>query len=185
MRKKIIGEYGVIETIISVGVFCFLCYINWLFFKGVIAGETVTQHVLFMVTFINLVCLVIVALPYLTKKSENVSNEKLKAFLDLPEKDSRFTFSTMSGFLSDQALASFLATVLIFTGKEALETYGGVIAAVYVVFLFVVAIVLGTVSLIRFITHFAKYHGAFYALASALSAGVMFAFFNVGLKMAA
>lgn len=185
MRKKITGEYGVIETIISVVVFCFLCYFNWLFFKGVIAGGTVTQHVLFMVTFIDLVCLVIVALPYLTKKSENVSNEKLKIFLDLPEKDSRFTFSTISGFLSDQALASFLATVLIFTGKEALETYGGAIAAVYVVFLFVVAIVLGTVSLIRFITHFTKYHGAFYALSSALSAGVMFAFFNVGLKMAA
>ncbi|MCL2914061.1 hypothetical protein L2725_09695 [Shewanella corallii] len=185
MRKKIIGEYGVIEAIVSVGVFSFLCYFNWLFFIKVIAGETIEQHILFMVIFIDLVCLVIMTLPYLTKKSENVSNEKIKIFLDLPEKDSRFTFSTISGFLSDQALASFLATVLIFTGKEVLATYGGAIAAVYVVFLFVFAIVLGSVSLIRFITHFTKHHGAFYALASALSAGVMFAFFNVGLKMAA
>lgn len=185
MRKKLIGEYGIFESTFSTGIFGALCYFNWLFIKGVLDGGTITQHVIFMVIFVDLVCLVIVALPYLTKKAEKVSDKALKDFLDLPEKDSRFTFSTISSFLSDQALASFLATVLIFTGKRALEEYGGALAATYVVFLFVVAIILGTVSLIRFITHFTKYHGFFYALASTLSFGVMFSFFNVGLKMAA
>ncbi|MFC0119182.1 hypothetical protein ACFFK7_14815 [Pseudoalteromonas xiamenensis] len=184
MSKRILGLYGIIGTIVSLLFLGFLCYFNWNVFT-VSDDAEITEHVKFMIAFINIVCIVIITLPYLTKISENVSNDKMKEFLDLPEKDSKFTFTTISSFLSDQALASFLATVLIFTGKEALEAYGGIATAIYVALLFGTAIVLGAVSLIRFITHFTKYHGAFYALASALSAGVMFAFFNVGLKMAA
>ncbi|MBF8451936.1 hypothetical protein [Aeromonas dhakensis] len=184
MQKKLIGEYSVIEVLISATVFSFLCYVNWLFFKGFSTENEITQHHKFMVVFINLVCLVLVALPYLTKKSKNIPNKSIENFLDLPDKDSKFTFPIISNFMGEQALSSFLATVLIFTGKGVLENYGGAIAAIYALILFIVAILLGTVSLIRFITHFTKYHGAIYVLASILSVGVMFAFFNIGLRLA-
>jgi|TARA_R110000796_G_C14492652_1_gene427944 hypothetical protein len=185
VRKKLIGEYGLFESSVAVLFFGFFCYLNYLFFKGVYDGGVVTEEIYFMIVFMNLVGLVIVFLPILTKKAEGVSNEKVKIFLDLPDKDSKFTFSAISGFLSDQALAAFLATLLIFTGKQVFENFGGVIAAFYVMVLFVAAIVLGCLSLVRFITHFAKHHGALYTLAALLSTGVMFAFFNAGLKMAA
>lgn len=185
MRKRLIGEYGLFESGVAILFFAFFVYLNYLFFKGVYAGGRVTEQTQFMVIFIDLVGLAIISLPWLTKKAENVSNEKVQVFLDLPDKDSKFTFSAISGFLSDQALASFLATVLIFTGKQVFENYGGIIAAIYILPLFGVAIVVGCVSLIRFITHFTKYHGAFYGVAAILSTGVMFAFLNVGLRMAA
>ena len=184
MRRKLIGEYGLFESTVAVLFFGFFCYLNYLFFRGVYDGGVVTEEIYFMIIFMDLIGLVVVSLPYLTKKAEGVSNETFKTFLDLPAKDSKFTFSVISGFLSDQALASFLATLLIFTGKQVFESFGGVLAAFYIAALFIAAIVLGCVSLIRFITHFTKCHGAFYALAAILSTGVMFAFFNVGLKMA-
>lgn len=182
--NKIIGDYGIIESAISVVVFGFLCYLNYLFFMGLIEGGKLTERISFMMIFFDLIGLVLVALPYITKKAEMVSNETLKTFLDLPSEDTKFTFSAISGFLSDQALASFLVTVLSFTGKQALEIYGGVITAFYVVSLYIVALILGAVSLIRFINHFTKYHSLFYALVSVISVGIMFAFLNVGLKMA-
>lgn len=185
VRRKLIGEYGLFESIVAVLVFGFFCYLNYLFFKEVYDGGVVTEKVYFMIVFMNLIGLVLMSLPYISKKSEGVSNEKLKEFLDLPDKDSKFTFSAVSGFLSDQALASFLATLLVFTGRQVFESFGGVLAAFYIMVLFIAAIILGCISLIRFITHFAKSHGAFYALAALLSIGVMFAFFNAGLRMAA
>ncbi|MCG5526418.1 hypothetical protein LRB11_16045 [Ectothiorhodospira haloalkaliphila] len=185
MRKKLIGEYGIFESSVAIFSFGFFCYLNYLFFKGVYDGGVVTEEIYFMIVFINLIGLVVVSLPFLTRKAEGVSNEKVRIFLDLPDKDSKFTFSAISGFLGDQALAAFLMSLLIFTGKQVFESFGVVIAAFYVVALFVAAIVLGCLSLIRFITHFAKHHGAFYALAAILSTGVMFAFLNAGLRMAA
>lgn len=183
--RKLIGSYSVFEFIVSGVMFSGLCYLNYLFISTFIAGETLTEQIIFMLVFMEIVGLVIVALPYITKKAEGISNVQLKEFLDLPEKDSKFSFTTVSGFLSDQALAAFLASVLIFTGKQALEQYGGAITAFYTAFLFFVAILLGSVSLIRFIFHFTKYHWFYYALAASMSTAVMFAFFNVGLKMAA
>ena len=183
--RKFLGSYGIGETLVSLGFFSLLAYFDYMFFSGVFAGENITEQLSFVVVFINLVLLVIIALPYISKKAEAISNDKFKEFIDLPEKNSKFTFSTISGFLGDQALASFLATVLIFTGKQALENYGGGLAAAYTIFLFIVAIVLGTVSLVRFIFHFTKLHWFYYALCSLLSTGIMFAFFHVGLKMAA
>jgi len=165
--------------------FGFFCYLNYLFLRAFYDGAAVTEEVRFMIVFMDLICFVVVALPYLTKKAEGISNETLRTFLDLPDKDSKFTFSAISEFLSDQALASFLATLLIFTGKQVFESFGGVLAAFYIAALFIAVIMLGCVSLIRFITYFTRCHGAVYALAVTLSAGVMFAFFNAGVKMAA
>jgi len=82
-------------------------------------------------------------------------------------------------------LASFLATVLVFTGKGVFETYGGIILAFYVISFSCIALMLASISLIRFITHFTKFGGFLYAFASTLAAGVTFAFFNIGLKLGA
>jgi hypothetical protein len=155
-----------------------------LFLQEVYAGQLMAEKHLFIIISIDLLLLAIISLPWLTKKAENFSNEKFQVFLDLPERDSKFTFTAISGFLSDQALTSFLVTVLIFTGKQVLESYGGVIAAVYVFSLFLAAITVGVVSLIRFVVRFTKHHVSVYILATLISTVVMFAFFNFGLKMA-
>lgn len=105
-----------------------------------------------------------------------ISNEKLQVFLDLPDKDSKLTFTAISAFLGEQALTSFLATVLIFTGKQVLASYGTAIAAVYVFLLFLAAITVGVVSLIRFVLRFSERHVGVYILTALISTVVMFAF---------
>lgn len=117
-------------------------------------------------------------------KLGEISNEKLRVFLDLPDKDSKLTFKAISTFLGQQALTSFLATVLIFTGKQVLTSYGTVIAAMYIFLLFLAAISVGVVSLIRFVFRFSKRTIGVHILTALISTTVMFAFFNVGLKMA-
>lgn len=182
---RIIGSYGIWESLVSMVFFGWLVFFNSLFLRGVIQGEHLNDQIIFMVVFVDLVGLVIVALPYIVKKAGSISNEKINEFLDLPTKESKFTFNVLSDFLSNQALASFLGTVLIFTGKQAVAKYGGEIAAIYIFFLYVISIALSVFSLVRFISYFTRYHWVLYALGASLSTGIMFAFFTVGIKLGA
>ncbi len=54
----------------------------------------------------------------------------------------------------------------------------------FIAFLFVVSVILASASLLRFIAHFIKYHWLQHARGVLLSTGIMFAFFNVSLKLA-
>ncbi len=183
MRTKIWG-YGIWESIIAIIFLVLILFFDFEFLKGVIAGGELTEQIIFMTIFINLVGVLIVFLPLVVKKSEKISNKTIERFMELPGKDSRLTFPIISNFLSEQALASFLVTVLIFTGKQALQEYGGGIAAIYMFALFFVSVLLASMSLIRLLAFFTKYHWALYSFGATLSTGIMFAFFNVGLKLA-
>ncbi|MDR7123115.1 hypothetical protein [Rheinheimera soli] len=185
LLRSLFGSYGLFEIIVSMLFFGLCLYFNFVFIEEVLKGKSPDEQTKFMVLFFNMMMTVIIALPLISKLLSKISDNKFSEFIDLPTKDNKFTFTSISGFLSDQALASFLATVLIFTGKEALGEYGGWLAAGYMFFLFAAAIILATISLVRFIFHFTKYHWAYYALAAMLSSSVMFAFFNVGLRLGA
>jgi len=181
---KFLGSYGVLESALSVIIFCFFVYFNSLYYHDVFAKNIFSNQVQFAVIFIDLIGLVLISFPYVSKKLSNIPNSAFNKFLDLPSQEDKISFSTISEFLGNQALASFLATVLIFTGKQALEDFGGAITAVYVAFLFLIALSLGSISLIRFMLHFSNQHWIIYTIASALSTGIMFSFFHLGLKMA-
>jgi len=185
MKKKILGDYSWAEVLLSTTFFSLLVYIDYWFFKIIFSHGDFSEKDIFTVLATNMLGLLIVSLPYLRKKAECLSNKRIEAFLDLPEHGAKVSYSTISSFLGDQALASFLATVLIFTGKGVFETYGGITLAFYVIPLSCIALMLASISLIRFITHFTKLGGFLYAVASTLAAGVTFAFFNIGLKLGA
>ena len=180
--RKLIGSYGILESAVAFLFLVLLICFDFIFIKDVFDGKSINEKAKFMVVFINLIMIVIISWPLIHKLLGRIPDNNFKTFIELPEKDEKFTFSSISSFLSDQALASFLVTILMSTGKDALATYGGFIASGYVFILFVVASVLGSISLVRFIWHFTQLHWFFYALASTLSFFVMFAFFNVGLK---
>ena len=61
--RKFLGSYGIGETFVSLGFFYLLAYFDYMFFSGVFAGENITEQLSFVVVFINLVLLVIIALP--------------------------------------------------------------------------------------------------------------------------
>lgn len=182
--RKFFGTYGVPETLISVFFACLLFYFNYVYFNAILSGSHFNEKLVYTVVFIEILGAILVALPIILKKSESITNEAQKRFLDLPNREDKITFPAFSSFLSDQALASFLATILVVTGREALSEYGGGIAAVYTFFLLLVAITLAIISLIRFTSYFSKHHWGIYGLSSFLSIGIVYAFFQVGVKLA-
>jgi len=183
--KKLFGSYGIFETLFSFIFFGLFLYLNYLYFGANIYAEQIPDEVIFMVIFWDFILLVIIAAPIILKQMEKISNDKIKDFLDLPKENQKFTFSVISSFLGEQALASFLATVLIVTGREALLSYGPTLSAIYTFTLFIFAIFLASTSLIRFIMLFEHQHKFKYAILIIVSTAVTHAFFQVGLKLAA
>ncbi|MBO1924585.1 hypothetical protein [Thiomicrorhabdus sp. 6S3-12] len=183
MNKKLFG-YGIWESIISVIFLVLIAYLDYLLARDLIEGKKLSEQIIFTAVFINLLSAVVISLPFISKKAESISNETIKDFLELPDKKSKLTFPVFSNFLGEQALAAFLATVLIYTGKQALQEYGGFISAIYMFSLYFVALVLASISLVRLLAFLTKYHWVLYAIGATLSTGIMFAFFNIGLKLA-
>lgn len=182
--NKLLGAYGLWEVLISLVVGTLLVLFDAAYFYEAFTTNTLSTQLVFSGVFINFVFLFILAAPYLSKKAEAIGNDVIVAFLDLPDKNASFRFSAFSSFLSDQALGAFLATLLIVTGKGALQSYGPILSGAYVAIIFVASIFLVTVSLVRFISYFTKYHFILYFVAALLSAAIMFSFFQFGLKMA-
>lgn len=182
--KKLLGAYGIWETLISLVFGVLLVLFDAAYFYEAFATNALSTQLVFSAIFINLVFLFVLAAPYLSKKADAIDNDAIVAFLDIPDKNATFRFSAFSSFLSDQALGAFLATLLIVTGKEALHSYGPILSGAYVALLFVASIILVAVSLVRFISYFTKYHSVLYFVAALLSVVIMFSFFQFGLKMA-
>ena len=104
---RILGDYGRFESVVAIIVFVLLASLNFVFFRGISNGSAVTEQTRFLIYFVDLIGLAIIFLPVIIKKSKNISNDRVKRFLQLPDERSEITFPVISGFLSDQALASF------------------------------------------------------------------------------
>lgn len=180
--SKLFGSYGIWEIFISIAVgLCLLLldsqYLYRIYLKGI------SQQLVFEIIFTNFIFLFLLMLPYIAKKVKSLSDNNIKQFLELPSDNDKLTFTAFSNFLGNQALGSFFATVMIYTGKGAFQNYGEIFAAFYMSFLFITSITLTTLSLIRFVWYFTKYNGLIYGIATVSSIAIMFAFLNVGLKL--
>ncbi|EMK3395989.1 hypothetical protein V8065_004648 [Vibrio parahaemolyticus] len=182
---SLLGNYGKFESGISIIVTILLIFFDYKYIEIGFKVGTFPEQMQFMAMFYNLMGLIIVSLPIIVRRFEMIESVKLKKFIDLPVEDTPFTFSTVSSFLGEQALASFLATVLIFTGKLAILEYGIFFGALYMVILFIIAICIAVISLTRFVSFFSQYSPVIYGFAAIASSCIVFAFVNVGLKMGA
>jgi len=182
--EKKYGGYTLQDFFVSVAVGVLLILFNTVYVYDSLVSGTVSEHAVFAGVFTNLVLFFILLSPWLAKKAEGIGNEEIKNFLDIPTANEPLKFSAFSGFLSDQALGSFLGTLLIATGKSALEQYGPVVSGFYVAILYTASILLVSLSFIRFISFFARYHWVLYMVAALLSAAIMFSFYQFGLEMA-
>ncbi|MDQ7985900.1 hypothetical protein QYS36_13225 [Pseudomonas sp. G34] len=182
--RKLIGSYSIFELIISLLMFGVFLKFNSLYFVEFFSGPTPDRKTLFLVVFVNLILITVISLPALGKLASNISNESIEKFLAFPKEGERFTFPVLTEFLGNQALASFLATVLIFTGKEAFSAVGGDVLALYIYVLYVIAIAIAVLSLVRIIQYF-NHSWWQYLLVSVCSSAVMFSFIGVGIRMGA
>jgi len=147
-------------------------------------GHSAKDELAFVAVFLNISLLFVITLPFTWKLFEKATSSGMERFLELPSRDAELSFSVISSFISDQALGSFLATLLIVSGKSVLHDWGAIIAGAYVAFLFIAAICIMAVSYIKFIMHFTKRGLFVYFLISAAAFGVLMLFFHVGLQLA-
>lgn len=182
--KKLFGNYSIFESLISVLMFGVFAKFNYLYFSEIFSGSSPDNKSLFLLVFVDLVLLTVISLPFLGKLASKIPNGSMERFLAFPKRGEPFTFPVLAEFLGHQALASFLATVLIFTGKEAFSEIGGNILALYVYILYVIAISIAILSLVRVIQYF-NHSWWQYLLVSACSSAVMFSFIGVGIRMGA
>lgn len=183
IEMSFFGHYGKFESIISLLVCSWLVYFDY---KYIVIGFTVgyfPEQMQLIVVFSNFMWLIIASLPITIRFFGKIGSKKIDTFIDLPKDDTPFTFSVVSGFLGEQALASFLATILIFTGKIAITEYSVIIGAIYMAIMFFIAITLAVISLARFVSFFSN-SALSYGIAALISTFIVFAFVNVGLKMA-
>lgn len=182
--KKLIGPYSIFESLVSLLMFGVFLKFNSLYYSELFSGASPDEKTLFLVVFVNLILITVISLPALGRLASKISNESIERFLAFPQKDECFTFPVLTEFLGNQALASFLGTVLIFTGKEAFADIGGELLAIYIYTLYVIAIVIAVLSLVRIIQYF-NHSWWQYLLVSATTSAVMFSFLSVGFKMGA
>lgn len=182
--KKLIGSYSIFESLISIMMFGVFVKFNYLYFSELFSGASPDDKTLFVLVFVNLILLTLISLPAIGKLTSKIPNESIERFLALPKQGEYFTFPVLAEFLGNQALASFLATVLIFTGKEAFSEIGGDLLAVYIYALYIIAIAIAVLSLVRII-HYFNHSWWQYLLVSVCSSAVMFSFIGVGMRMGA
>ncbi|CCK74956.1 hypothetical protein OLEAN_C07800 [Oleispira antarctica RB-8] len=178
------NPYSKSDYFISVIIFSLIAVINVEYFYDLYQNSNVTKASGFTFIFVNVVFLMILIIPFLEKRLGLITNDKLVAFMDLPNKDDKLTYPVLSGFLGDQALGSFLGTTLIYTTKIAIDEYGVVLSGVYAAILLIVSIIIMALSFMRFVMHFSKKHWAAYAFASVISFLIMFSFYHLGLTLA-
>ena len=152
--RKLIGSYSILESLISILIFGIFVKFNHLYFSEIFSGSNPNNKDLFLIVFVDLVLLTVISLPAIGRLTSKISNESIERFLAFPKKDDPFTFPVLAEFLGHQALASFLATILIFTGREAFSEIGGDILAFYIYTLYAIAITIAVLSLVRIIQYF-------------------------------
>lgn len=182
--KKIFGNYGLVVSLFCVSIFIFLLYFNFLFWKSYFHGDFPNEKTMFIFVFIDLFLALLISSPYLSEKAKKISNGKISIFLDIPKKGTPITFPMLVDFLGAQSVAGFLATVLIFTGKELLGAYGGAVAALYMFILFVLIMFMASLSLMRLMSFLSQYGAKVFIFACVPSTVIMFSFINIGLRLA-
>lgn len=139
---------------------------------------------LYEVIFINLVLssafLLKVTLPRLMSSNSTM----LTDFFEINTDQKPIKFSVLVNFLSEQALGAFLATAVVITGKNFIIDYGVVLGAIYTFLMYILIMIIMTVSLVKLISFFVKRRKREYLLACSVSALVLFSFFRLGLAMA-
>lgn len=159
-------------------------YFNITVFDLHFRSEPLNQRSWFAVTFINIMLVLIIMLPWLIKWLRQLPSRKFLEFVELDQTPKKVTFSSFSDFLGGQALASTVTTIMMFVGVNGFDFLGGVATAILMFLLLLVAIIIAVNALIQFIILFHRLHALLYAFISLSSALIMFSFFNIGVKMA-
>jgi len=171
-----LGEIVTVFVVLILSTVFFIMCWNLYF----LAGEK--QFATFSATVLGSLCLFLIALPMLSHKIDQWMGESLTEFLALQEKGAKITYPVCSQFLGEQALAGFMGSAMMLSARTVLENTGPAFTGVYCFVILMLAIIVATFSLTRFVLHLTKFKGWVYALASSTSVLAMVCALAVGLK---
>ncbi|MCX8845228.1 hypothetical protein NOK75_25550 [Vibrio parahaemolyticus] len=139
---------------------------------------------LYELIFVNLVLSTVFLLKVSLPRSMSSNSTAFTNFFEINNEEKPVTFGVFVNFLSEQALGAFLATIVVITGKDIIIDYGVVLGAIYAFLMYILIILIMTISLVKLISFFVKRRKREYLLACCMSALVLFSFFRLGLAMA-
>ena len=139
---------------------------------------------LYEVIFVNLILSTVFLLKLSLPKIMTDQSETLNEFFEINNEEKPITFGVFVNFLSEQALGAFLATVIVITGKDIISDYGVIFGAMYTFLMYILIIVIMTISMVKLISYFVKRRKREYFVTCCMSALVLFSFFRLGLSMA-
>lgn len=172
---KGIGAGELMMTIIAL----FYCvFQNTLFYAQYELGG-VTRGFWFSWVFTNVICTLIIIIPYLLNKLE-AYNKCFDDFMEFPLKSKKITYPVVSTFLSEQALGSFLGATLLQTTSIYLESLGEVISAIYCAAFFIIALLFVTLSFVRLQARFIDRKPIYKVSALFVSLLIMHLFLSLG-----
>lgn len=184
MIRRTLAAYGWsgLLTVICIG--AILLILNGAFAFDAIRGLTFSDASIFFSAFINVTLGIMLVMPVIGAKVDKMESEVVNRWLGLPTEQCRPNFPAFTTFLSNQALAAFLATILTFTGKSVLHNFGSVVGGIYVGTMLILAIAVASITLVQFVLLFTRYGKWVYGLACFFSVIVMLGFFDLGIKSA-
>lgn len=147
-------------------------------------NQSIDNRVKLALLFIHLIMIFAILSPLISRLLSCVGNERLNKFIALPKSDKNITYIDLYDFLSGLALSAFYLSILLFTMKEVYEVTGWVISGIYIFLMFISAISIASLSLMRFIWLFVKYNKYTYSVVALLASSMCMAVLGVAMRMA-
>ena len=138
---------------------------------------------IYITVFSTLILFTFILLLLLLLKKTIFLDNWIHSFLELGN-ERKFTFSNLMAFLGEQALCSFLTTLLLVTNKMVGANYGPLWAGIYSYFMFMIIMVTVACSLMRFILSFNHTKVIPYMISGMISAIITQLFYRAGLLLA-
>jgi hypothetical protein len=177
-KAKLVFKYFPSLTCLAI-----LAYLDFHLIKGSLNGEHLDEKNKFLYAFLNITLCVVVFLPLINHFMSKIDSKSVDDFLRLPDRDTNIDYIHFYDFLSGLALSAFYITVMMFTFKGVLKDFGWIIAAFYLAVMFLFSVLLGAISLVRFIYPFTRYNTIAYWICAVTSSAVMLAVTQVSMKM--
>lgn len=147
-------------------------------------NQSIDNRIKLALLFIHLIMIFAILAPLISRLLSRVGNERLNKFIVLPKPDKNITYIDLYDFLSGLALSAFYLSILLFTMKEVYEVTGWVISGIYVFLIFISAISIASLSLMRFIWLFVKFNKYTYSVVALLASSMCMAVLGVAMRMA-
>lgn len=149
MREKLIGNFAIVEGVSIIIAMLLFAVVNGVFIFGALQGYAISQFVQFEIMLLNLVALLVGAVAWVPRVRQTFPNSRISQFFDFLPKSDDFSVLTVKEFLGTATMAGTIACLIGLTSKSAWDFAGPSLTAVYVFIVYLTAITVGVIGVIR------------------------------------